>query len=272
MSTVPDRTGRGARPAPARHRSQRPGRLERDRSRRRHRRGGPGGIGEADAPAEAVRELVLMDDVHTLSRGLAGMLAGRDPFELGALHDELYGGRSTTGAGGSGSTRSRPSTSPSTTLPPASSGGRCTSCSAAPAAPRSRRTRRSTSARSADRSLAEVVAALAALAQQALALGFRAVKIEPLYERPRFRPRARRVDSGASRGGRPGRHDGGRLRLPVARLARCALGVEPGRGLRRLLRGGAAPARRPGGPREAGGARRDADRRRRVRGDPARVP
>jgi L-rhamnonate dehydratase len=50
------------------------------------------GIGEADAPAEAVRELVLMEDVHGWSRGLAGMLVGRDPFEIGALWDELYGG------------------------------------------------------------------------------------------------------------------------------------------------------------------------------------
>ena len=53
---------------------------------------GRAGIGEADAPAVAVRELVLMQDVHGWSRGLAGMLAGRDPFELGALHDELYEG------------------------------------------------------------------------------------------------------------------------------------------------------------------------------------
>ena len=50
------------------------------------------GIGEADAPPEAVRELVLMADSHGWSRGLRGMLLGRDPFELGALHDELYEG------------------------------------------------------------------------------------------------------------------------------------------------------------------------------------
>jgi L-rhamnonate dehydratase len=48
------------------------------------------GVGEADAPAEAVRELVLMVDVHGWSRGLRGMLLGRDPFETGALYDELY--------------------------------------------------------------------------------------------------------------------------------------------------------------------------------------
>jgi len=53
---------------------------------------GRSGIGEADAPPEAVRELVLMADSHGWSRGLRGMLLGRDPFELGALHDELYEG------------------------------------------------------------------------------------------------------------------------------------------------------------------------------------
>jgi L-alanine-DL-glutamate epimerase-like enolase superfamily enzyme len=48
------------------------------------------GIGEADAPARVVRELVLMDDLHGWSRGIRGLLVGRDPFELGALYDELY--------------------------------------------------------------------------------------------------------------------------------------------------------------------------------------
>jgi len=50
------------------------------------------GIGEADAPPEAVRDLVLMGDSHGWSRGLRGMLLGRDPVEVGALHDELYEG------------------------------------------------------------------------------------------------------------------------------------------------------------------------------------
>ncbi|MCS7007999.1 MAG: hypothetical protein NZL88_10640, partial [Gaiellaceae bacterium] len=48
------------------------------------------GIGEADAVARAVRELVEMDDVHDWSRGLARVLAGRDPFPLRALHRDLY--------------------------------------------------------------------------------------------------------------------------------------------------------------------------------------
>ncbi len=51
---------------------------------------GRSGIGEADAPAGAVRELIQMDDVHAWSRGLRGILVGRDPFEIGALYDDLY--------------------------------------------------------------------------------------------------------------------------------------------------------------------------------------
>jgi L-rhamnonate dehydratase len=48
------------------------------------------GVGEADAVATVVRELVLMDDVHGWSRGLASVLTGRDPFSIRALHRELY--------------------------------------------------------------------------------------------------------------------------------------------------------------------------------------
>jgi L-alanine-DL-glutamate epimerase-like enolase superfamily enzyme len=48
------------------------------------------GVGEADAPPEVVRELVFMADSHAWSRGLAGMLVGRDPFPLRALWHELY--------------------------------------------------------------------------------------------------------------------------------------------------------------------------------------
>lgn len=48
------------------------------------------GIGEADAAASVVRELVLMADVHAWSRGLASVLTGRDPFRIRSLHAELY--------------------------------------------------------------------------------------------------------------------------------------------------------------------------------------
>ncbi len=47
------------------------------------------GIGEADSPAQAVAALVLRDDAHGWSRGMGGLLLGRDPVEVGALWDEL---------------------------------------------------------------------------------------------------------------------------------------------------------------------------------------
>jgi L-rhamnonate dehydratase len=48
------------------------------------------GIGEADAPIGAVRELVLQDDVFAWSRGLRNALLGADPFEITALSRRLY--------------------------------------------------------------------------------------------------------------------------------------------------------------------------------------
>jgi L-alanine-DL-glutamate epimerase-like enolase superfamily enzyme len=50
------------------------------------------GIGEADAPVAAVGALIEMPDAHAWSRGVARLLVGRDPFELAALYDELYEG------------------------------------------------------------------------------------------------------------------------------------------------------------------------------------
>jgi L-alanine-DL-glutamate epimerase-like enolase superfamily enzyme len=55
-----------------------------------HDEDGNVGIGEADAPAPVIRELVLMDDRHAWSRGLRGVLLDRDPFEIAALHRDLY--------------------------------------------------------------------------------------------------------------------------------------------------------------------------------------
>ncbi len=48
------------------------------------------GIGETDAPAGAVRELLLMDDLFDWSRGLRNALLGADPFEVPALQRRLY--------------------------------------------------------------------------------------------------------------------------------------------------------------------------------------
>lgn len=50
------------------------------------------GIGEADAPASVVRELIEMDDVHAWSRGLRNVLLGRDPFAIGAAYRAMYEG------------------------------------------------------------------------------------------------------------------------------------------------------------------------------------
>ena len=55
-----------------------------------HDENGIVGIGEADAPAPIVRELVLMEDRHAWSRGLRTVLLGRDPFEIDAIHRDLY--------------------------------------------------------------------------------------------------------------------------------------------------------------------------------------
>jgi L-alanine-DL-glutamate epimerase-like enolase superfamily enzyme len=140
------------------------------------------GIGEADAPATAVRELVLMEDVHGWSRGLASMLAGRDPVEIGALHDELYAGtiyhaRRGLGIHGlsavdialhdlAGKQLGRPAyqllggarreaISPYGTVYVGPVG---------------------------ERTLSQMVDALLARTEEAVRLGFRAVKVEPLFE------------------------------------------------------------------------------------------
>jgi L-rhamnonate dehydratase len=47
------------------------------------------GVGEADAPARAVRELVQMDDLFEWSRGLRSIVVGMDPFELAANHARM---------------------------------------------------------------------------------------------------------------------------------------------------------------------------------------
>lgn len=139
------------------------------------------GIGEADAPALAVRELVLMEDVHAWSRGLRGLLLGRDPFEREALwHDlaaaTIYHGRRGLGVhalsavdvavhdlagkqlgrpvyqllGGARQDRIRPYA----TLWPGAVGGR---------------------------TLRQMMEAIGALCEQALAAGFRAVKMEVFF-------------------------------------------------------------------------------------------
>ena len=66
------------------------------------------GIGEADAPRAAVRELVHMDDLFEWSRGLRSVVLGADPFEVAAVQaPHARTARTTTAAAGSACTPSR---------------------------------------------------------------------------------------------------------------------------------------------------------------------
>ena len=47
------------------------------------------GVGESDAPARIVQELVDMDDLFEWSRGLRSIVVGLDPFELAANHARM---------------------------------------------------------------------------------------------------------------------------------------------------------------------------------------
>jgi len=139
------------------------------------------GAGEADAPAGAVSELVLMNDVHALRRGLRSVLVGRDPFELAALAADLYRATSSYGRRGLaihaisavdvalhdlvGKQLGRPVYE--------LLGGACRSAIAPyatvdPGPP-------------GERTLGEVMDVLAARSERALELGFRAVKVEAVF-------------------------------------------------------------------------------------------
>lgn len=60
------------------------------------------GVGEADAPARAVRELVEMGDLFEWSRGLRSIVVGLDPFELAANHARMLHGTHYHGRRGLG--------------------------------------------------------------------------------------------------------------------------------------------------------------------------
>jgi L-alanine-DL-glutamate epimerase-like enolase superfamily enzyme len=60
------------------------------------------GVGEADAPARVVRELVEMDDLFEWSRGLRSVVVGLDPFELAANHARMLGATQYHGRRGLG--------------------------------------------------------------------------------------------------------------------------------------------------------------------------
>lgn len=140
------------------------------------------GIGEADAPALAVRELVLMQGVHAWSRGLREVLLDRDPQEREALWNDLYEATIYHGRRGLGihalsavdvavhDLAGKQAGRPVHEL----LGGPCRDRLAPyatvwPGAARGR-------------SLAELMDATAALFERALAAGFRAVKMELIFE------------------------------------------------------------------------------------------
>lgn len=148
-----------------------------------HDEAGRIGIGETDAPPTVVRELVLMDDLFDWSRGLRNVLLGRDAFELSALHAAVtaataYHGRRGLGVHALsavdvalhdlvGKQLGRPAyqllggavrteITPYATLWPGGAAGR---------------------------TIGELMDEIAAQLERALGLGFRAVKMEAIFDR-----------------------------------------------------------------------------------------
>src|SRR5581483_10592538 len=58
------------------------------------------GIGEADTSPYVARTIVEMPSSHAIARGLAGLLIGRDPLEIGSLWQLLFHGSDHYGRGG----------------------------------------------------------------------------------------------------------------------------------------------------------------------------
>jgi L-alanine-DL-glutamate epimerase-like enolase superfamily enzyme len=143
---------------------------------------GRSGIGEADAPAEVVRELVSMEDAHAWSRGLRGVLLGRDPFEISRLHAELYEATIYHGRRGVGihalsavdvalhDLVGKQLGRPAYQLLGGACRGAISPYATIYAGP------------VAGRTIGQMMDAVAALFERALGLGFRAVKLEVLFE------------------------------------------------------------------------------------------
>jgi len=139
------------------------------------------GVGEADAPAQAVRELVHMDDLFEWSRGLRSVVVGADPVQAASvqaamLADTIYHGRRGLGVHAisavdvalhdlAGQQLGRPAfhllggarrdaITPYATIWPGSPAGR---------------------------NIGEVMASILELFDRALALGFRALKMEVVF-------------------------------------------------------------------------------------------
>jgi L-alanine-DL-glutamate epimerase-like enolase superfamily enzyme len=140
------------------------------------------GIGEADAPAGAVHELVVMEDAHAWSRGLRGMLVGRDPFLIRSLYSELYEGTIYHGRRGLG-IHALSAVDVALHDLAAKQLGRPV-FELLGGARRAAITPYATIyvGRVAGRTLAQMMDAIADAFERALALGFRAVKMEVLFE------------------------------------------------------------------------------------------
>jgi L-rhamnonate dehydratase len=69
---------------------------------RLHDAEGRSGIGECDAPPEAVEAYVTMRSAHQMSQSMVDLLVGADPIEIGALWRRLYDGTQYPGRRGLG--------------------------------------------------------------------------------------------------------------------------------------------------------------------------
>src|SRR2546423_1239011 len=58
------------------------------------------GIGEADTSPYVARTIVEMPSSHAIARGLAELLVGRDPLELGSLWQLMFHGSDHYGRAG----------------------------------------------------------------------------------------------------------------------------------------------------------------------------
>jgi L-rhamnonate dehydratase len=139
------------------------------------------GIGEADAPAAAVRELVLMEDVHAWSRGIASLLVGRDPFPLRSLHAELYAGTIYHARRGLGIHALSAVDVALHDLVGKQLGRPVVDLLGGPAHPACSPYATIYQGAPGTRSLAELMDATAGLIERARALGFRAVKMEAIW-------------------------------------------------------------------------------------------
>jgi L-rhamnonate dehydratase len=140
------------------------------------------GIGEADAPAGVVRAFADMPDLHIWSRGLRGLLIGRNPFPVPALWDSLYAGSIYPGRRGAGMHALS-----AIDIALHDLAGKQLDCPAYELLGGARRERLSPYATlfpgmAQGRAIGTVIAELDSLIDRAVELGFKAVKVEVMFE------------------------------------------------------------------------------------------